>query len=331
MTKVSGRSQRKEILQKLMRKDGSLVMPYFVVEGKRRKNPVASMPGVFQLSVDILVKEVARARGLGIPAVILFGIPARKDLLGSGAYDNDGIVQKAVRELKKKVKGILVITDVCLCEYTSHGHCGIVKKFPEASQSKHAFTDFIDLKPTLDLLTRTALSHTEAGADMVAPSAMMHGQVKAIRSILDRNGFKHIPIMGYSAKFASVFYGPFRDAAESAPRFGDRSSYQLNPSGVDRALAEVASDIKEGADIVMVKPALAYLDVIRAVKAKFRVPLAAYNVSGEYAMVKAASRAGWVDEKKIVSEILTGIKRAGADIVITYHARDVARWKKKGG
>ncbi|MBF0593619.1 MAG: porphobilinogen synthase [Candidatus Omnitrophica bacterium] len=306
----------------------SLVMPYFVVEGKGVRNPVNSMPGVHQLSIDLLVKEVAAAKRLGIPAVLLFGVPSKKDLLATAAYRDDGIVQKAVRAIKKSVKGILVITDVCLCEYTSHGHCGVVKPKYKGAKVK-CLTDFIDLKQTLALLARTAFSHAKAGADMVAPSAMMPLQVEAIRSMLDMNGFKDLPIMSYSAKFASAFYGPFRDAAGSAPQFADRRTYQLDPADAPAALAVVDADIAQGADIVMVKPALPYLDIIRQVKDSFNVPLAAYNVSGEYALVKAAALNGWVDEKKIVLETYSAIKRAGAGIVISYHACDLARWLKE--
>ncbi len=306
-----------------------MIMPYFVVEGRGIRNTVTSMPGVFQLSIDNLVKEVAVAQQLGVAAVILFGIPSAKDLLGTGAYAPEGIVQQAVRAIKKAVKGLLVITDVCLCEYTSHGHCGIVKPTYKNGGATGSLSDFIDVKQTLLSLVATALSQVRAGADMVAPSAMMHGQVAAIRAALDQDGFQHIPIMGYSVKYASAFYGPFRDAALSAPQFGDRSAYQLNPADAGVALKEVAADICEGADIVMVKPALAYLDIIRQVKDKVSVPLAAYNVSGEYAMVKAAAHNGWMDEKKTVLEIFTAIRRAGAGIIISYHACDAARWLKE--
>jgi porphobilinogen synthase len=303
-------------------------MPYFVVEGRRVKKPIHSMPGVFQLSIDILVKEVREARDLGLPAVILFGVPYKKDPLAAGAHAHDGVVQKAVRAIKASVKGMIVITDVCLCEYTSHGHCCVVKHGPKGAAPDCCSKDFIDLEHTLELLAATALSHAEAGADMVAPSAMMDTQVKAIRAALDKNGFKHIPVMGYSAKFASAFYGPFRDAAGSVPQFGDRRAYQLDPVCVKTTMKEVAADIREGADIVMVKPALAYLDIIRLVKDKFKAPLAAYNVSAEYAMVKAAAKHGWIDEKRMVLEILNGIQRAGAKIIISYHACDVMRWMK---
>ncbi len=313
---------RKRIVEKLIGNwPKSLIMPYFVVSGKKIRRPVPSMPGVCQLSIDQLIKDIQSARDLGIRGVILFGIPPEKDLLGSGAYADDGIVQEAVKAVKAKIKDMLVVTDVCLCEYTSHGHCCVLKE-------KRSSDDFIDLPRTLKCLAATALSHARAGADMVAPSAMMKGQVAAIRTALDEGGFLSTPIMGYSAKYASAFYGPFRDAAGSAPQFGDRRSYQLDPCDAKRALREVADDLQEGADIVMVKPALAYLDIIRQVKDRFHAPLAAYNVSAEYAMVKAAAKLGWVDEKRIVLEILTGIKRAGAEIIISYHACDVARWMK---
>jgi porphobilinogen synthase len=272
------------------------------------------MPGVFRLSIDELIKEAKEVKELGIPAVILFGIPEKKDEAASEAYDEEGIIQEALRALKKEVPELILITDVCLCEYMSHGHCGVVKNGE------------IDNDITLELLAQTAVSHAEAGADMVAPSDMMDGRVAAIRSSLDENGFSHIPIMSYAAKYASSFYGPFREAAESAPQFGDRRSYQMDPPNVLEAVREVALDIEEGADIVMVKPALSYLDVVRRVKEEFGYPTAAYNVSGEYSMVKAAAGKGWIDEKKIVLEILTSIKRAGADLILTYHAKDVAKW-----
>jgi porphobilinogen synthase len=290
------------------------IAPFFVTHGRDVRRPVSSMPGVCQLSVDLLVQEVRALAPLGVPAVLLFGVPASKDPLGSEAYARDGIVQRAVAALKDAVPDMVVITDVCLCEYTDHGHCGVV-------ENGHILND-----PTLELLARMALSHVEAGADIVAPSDMMDGHTVAIRRALDAAGHTHTPIMGYSAKFASAFYGPFREAAESAPRFGDRRSYQMDPANGREALREVEADITEGADIVMVKPALAYLDVIRAVRERVPHPLAAYNVSGEYAMVKAAAANGWLDERAITLEILTAIKRAGADLIITYHAADAARW-----
>ena len=290
------------------------IAPFFVTHGRDVRRPVSSMPGVSQLSVDLLVQEVRALAPLGVPAVLLFGVPASKDPLGSEAYARDGIVQRAVAALKDAVPDMVVITDVCLCEYTDHGHCGVV-------ENGQVLND-----PTLELLARMALSHVEAGADIVAPSDMMDGHTVAIRRALDTAGHTHTPIMGYSAKFASAFYGPFREAAESAPRFGDRRSYQMDPANGREALREVEADIAEGADIVMVKPALAYLDVIRAVRERVPHPLAAYNVSGEYAMVKAAAANGWLDERAITLEILTAIKRAGADLIITYHAADAARW-----
>jgi porphobilinogen synthase len=272
------------------------------------------MPGIFRFSPDRLDAEVEEIARLKIPAVLLFGIPEHKDEVGSSAYAPEGVVQQAIRRIKKLVPELLVFTDVCLCEYTSHGHCGIV------------VGDQIDNDRTLPLLAKTALSHAEAGADIVAPSDMMDGRVKAIREMLDASGFEHIPILSYAAKYASAFYGPFRGAAESAPQFGDRLSYQMDYHNGREALREIEQDINEGADIIMVKPALAYLDVIRQARNTFNCPLAAYNVSGEYAMVKAAAKEGWLDERKLVSEILTAIKRAGADIIISYHAKDFARW-----
>jgi porphobilinogen synthase len=302
----------------------NLIMPFFVCPGKKIKKPIVSMPGVFQLSIDNLLKEAKSIRDLGIPAIILFGIPRKKDNLATEAYAEYGIVQQAVRELKARLGHLLVITDVCLCEYTNHGHCGIIKK----SAKKESFQFSIDNDVTLELLAKTALSHAQAGADMVAPSAMMDGQVRAIRKILDAGGFINTAIMAYSAKYSSSFYGPFRQAAESAPQFGDRKSYQLDMANVSEALKEAKLDIQEGADIVMVKPALAYLDVIAKVKEKFNVPLAAYNVSGEFSMVKAAAKLGWLEEEKVILEILTAIKRAGADIIISYHAKEVAKLLK---
>lgn len=291
-----------------------LVYPLFVMHGKNIRKEIKAMPGVFQLSVDELVKEAKELVKLGIKAVILFGIPKIKDEAATQAYVEDGIVQQAIRALKKEVKGLLVITDVCLCEYTSHGHCGIIKD------------DIVQNDVTLEILAQTALSHAEAGADMVAPSDMMDGRIAAIRSTLDEAGFSDTPIMAYSAKYASAFFGPFREAAHSTPAFGDRKTYQMDPPNSIEALRETALDIEEGADIVMVKPAIAYLDVVKAVKEEFGYPTAAYNVSGEYSMVKAAAAAGMIDERKVVIEIMTSLKRAGADIIITYHAKDVAKW-----
>ncbi|MDO8688377.1 MAG: porphobilinogen synthase, partial [Dehalococcoidales bacterium] len=297
---------------------GDLVYPLFVVEGKGVKQEIASMPGAFRFSVDLLPAEVEEIAKLGIPAVLLFGIPENKDEVGSGAYQRQGIVQQAIRVIKRAVPELLVVTDVCLCEYTSHGHCGVV------------VDGSVDNDQTLVLLARTAMSHAEAGADIIAPSDMMDGRVKAIREKLDEEKFQHIPILSYAAKYTSAFYGPFREAAESAPQFGDRRTYQMDPPNVREALREVEQDIAEGADIIMVKPALAYLDVIRRVRDTFDYPLAAYNVSGEYAMVKAAAQRGWLDERRTIEEILTAIKRAGADIIITYHAKEVSGWLKEG-
>jgi porphobilinogen synthase len=294
------------------------IYPLFVVHGRGVRREVGSMPGVYQLSVDQLGAEVEELLELGIGAVLVFGIPAQKDELASEAYDPDGIVQRAVRELKKRAPDLVVITDVCNCEYTSHGHCGIVRDGRIVND------------PTLELLARTAVSHAEAGADMVAPSDMMDGRVLAIREALDRAGFIEVPILSYAAKYASAFYGPFREAAESAPAFGDRRSHQMDPGNRREALREIETDIEEGADAIIVKPALAYLDVIAAARERFEVPIAAYNVSGEYAMVKAAARNGWIDEQGVVLELLTGIRRAGAQMIITYHAKDVARWLRSG-
>jgi len=312
------RLRRTERLRALVRENrvdaGDLVYPIFVVEGKGIKQEISSMPSIFRFSPDQLDAEIEEVAGLKIPAVLLFGIPKQKDELGSSAYAPQGVVQQAVRRIKKSAPQLLVITDVCLCEYTSHGHCGVV------------VGDQIDNDQTLPLLAKTALSHAEAGTDIVAPSDMMDGRVKAIRESLDKDGFQQIPILSYAAKYASAFYGPFREAAESAPQFGDRRSYQMDPPNIREALREIEQDINEGADIVMVKPALAYLDVIRQARNAFNCPLAAYNVSGEYAMVKAAVKQGWLEERRAVMEILTAIKRAGADIIISYHAKDVARW-----
>jgi len=295
-----------------------LIYPLFVCPGQNVKREVRSMPGVYQQSIDNLIRDCEEIYKLGIPAVILFGIPEHKDEYGSEAYDENGIIQRAVRALKKEIPELVVITDVCLCEYTSHGHCGIVK---EVAPGKYEIAN----DETVELLAKEALSHAEAGADMVAPSDMMDGRVSAIRKILDENGFQNVPIMAYSAKYASGFYGPFREAAESAPKFGDRKSHQMDPANSDEAIREVALDILEGADIVMVKPALAYLDVIYRVKHEFKVPVAAYQVSGEYSMIKAAALNGWIDEQRIMLETLTAIKRAGADLILTYFAKDVAR------
>ena len=297
----------------------NLVMPLFARPGKGVRRPIASMPGNFQFSVDELAKEAREIHKLGVPAILLFGIPDRKDEKASGAYAKHGIVQTAVRAVKDAVPEMVVITDVCNCEYTSHGHCGIVRKRRDGALD-------VDNDATLELLAKSAVSHAEAGADIVAPSDMMDGRVAAIRRALDGAGFEQTPIMSYAAKFASGFYGPFRDAAESPPQFGDRRTYQMDYANGDEAMREVALDVAEGADIVMVKPALAYLDLVRRVKERFSLPTAVYNVSGEFAMVKAAAENGWLDERTVVMELMTAFRRAGADIVITYWAKDVARW-----
>ena len=316
------RLRRNENLRRMTREThlrvDDLIMPLFIVPGTGVENPIGSMPGIAQLSVDRAVEECQQIRDLGIPGVILFGIPDEKDAVGSDAYNDNGIIQRALRALKEEVPGLTLITDVCLCEYTDHGHCGLIKG------------NDVENDATLELLVKESLSHVRAGADMVAPSDMMDGRVGAIRQALDREGFPHIPIMAYAAKFASGFYGPFREAAESTPQFGDRRSYQMDPANGDEALREVALDIEEGADIVMVKPALPYLDIIRRVKEKFDYPLAAYNVSGEYAMLKAAALNGWLDEERVMLEALTSIKRAGADLILTYFAKDAARILEKG-
>jgi porphobilinogen synthase len=294
-----------------------LIYPLFVITGEKIKNEVKSMPGVFQFSVDNLVEECKEVASLGIPAVILFGIPKNKDEKGSSAYDPHGIISRAIKAIKAEVKNLLIITDVCLCEYTSHGHCGLLK-------GEEILND-----ETIALLAKEALTHAQAGADIIAPSDMMDGRVAAIRKILDDNGFEKIPIMSYAAKYASGYYGPFRDAANSTPAFGDRRSHQMDIANALEALKEVETDIEEGADIVMIKPAGPYLDIIRRVKDKFGMPTAAYQVSGEYAMIKAAGQNGWIDEERVMIESLTAIKRAGADMFLTYFAKDAARWIDK--
>ena len=315
------RLRRTPILRNLVRETSlatsDLIWPLFVVPGSNVKTPIASLPGQYHLSADKLVDEVKTARDLGVMAVILFGLPEAKDEVGSQAYAPDGVVQRALEKLKAEAPGVVLMTDVCLCEYTSHGHCGLLKG------------EEVDNDATLDLLARQAVSHARAGADVVAPSDMMDGRVARIRQALDLEGFSHVVIMSYAAKYASAFYGPFREAAQSAPAFGDRRGYQMDPANAREALREVELDVEEGADIVMVKPAMAYLDVIRRVRDRVDLPLAAYNVSGEYAMIKAAAERGWIDEKAIVLELLTGIKRAGADLILTYFAPAVARWLRE--
>ena len=308
---------RKMVRETILGTD-DLVYPLFAVHGRGVREPIGPMPGQFHLSIDELLKECKDAASMGIPAVLLFGLPLDKDPRGSEAYAEDGIIQQAVRAVKDTIPDLLVITDVCLCEYTSHGHCGVV----EDGRIKN--------DPTLELIARTAVSHAEAGADLIAPSDMMDGRVAAVREGLDESGFPETPIMAYSAKYASAFYGPFREAADSTPQFGDRRSYQMDPANAMEAMREVALDVDEGADIVMVKPALPYLDVIARVKGEFGLPVAAYSVSGEYAMLKAAGQLGWLDEERAVLEALTGIRRAGADIIITYFAKDAARLIEQG-
>jgi len=312
------RLRRTETLRALVRENrvevGDLVYPMFIVEGKGIKEEITSMPGIFRYSPDQLPLEIEEVARLKIPAVLLFGIPEHKDENGSSAYHREGVVQQAIGVIKNSVPELIVITDVCLCEYTSHGHCGVVTN------------EQVDNDQTLPLLAKMAVSHVEVGADIVAPSDMMDGRVKVIRESLDEKGFQHIPILSYAAKYASAFYGPFREAAESVPQFGNRRGYQMDPPNVREALREVEQDIAEGADIIMIKPALAYLDVIRQVRNAFNYPLAAYNVSGEYAMVKAAAQRGWIDERRVILETLTAIKRAGAEIILTYHAKEFARW-----
>jgi len=316
------RLRRTEKLRLLVRENrvtpNDLVYPVFVTHEKSARREITSMPGCFHVGVDRIGEVAEQVAAAGLPALLLFGIPAAKDELGSGAYDEQGVVQQAVRAIKAARSDLLVITDVCLCEYTSHGHCGQLKG------------DTVANDPTVSLLSRVALSHARAGADMVAPSDMMDGRVAAIRSALDREGFEDVVILSYAAKYASAFYGPFREAAGSAPAFGDRRSYQMDPANLREAMREIQLDLEEGADIVMVKPGLAYLDVVREARRRFDAPLAVYNVSGEYSMVKAAAAQGWVDERGIVLELLTAFKRAGADLILTYHALDAARWLREG-
>jgi len=314
------RLRRTEKLRSFVRQNrlstAGLVYPMFVCTGSKVRHEISSMPGIFQQSADQIVEECREVESLGIPAVVLFGLPDTKDPEGRVSLAADGVVQRAIEAIKKAKLDLLVITDVCLCEYTDHGHCGVLNDHEIVNDA------------TLDILSEQALSHARAGADMVAPSDMMDGRVGAIRTKLDKHKFENVPIMAYSAKYCSGFYGPFREAAHSAPTFGDRRSYQMDPANASESLREVAFDIEEGADIVMVKPALPYLDIIRMVRDRFDVPVAAYNVSGEYSMVKAAASKNWIDEKRIVLEIITGIQRAGASIILTYHAKDVARWLK---
>lgn len=316
------RLRQRELLRVLVQESHlraeQLILPLFVVEGEDRKVPVKSMPGVFQLSIDNLIKEVRSAISMGVKSILLFGIPVSKDDRGSEAYSSEGITQKAIRALRKEFKNLIIITDVCLCEYTNHGHCGMLKKNDRNEV-------IVDNDSTLKLLAQTALSHIQAGADIVAPSDMMDGRVRAIRTKLDENGYQNAVIMSYAAKFASSFYGPFRDAADSAPQFGDRRAYQMNPANGDEALREVQMDIEEGADIVMVKPGLPYLDILYRVKETFKYPTAAYMVSGEYAMIKAAGLNGWIDEERVMYESHLSMVRAGADLIITYAAKELCQ------
>lgn len=314
------RIRGKEVFRRMVRETtlsvNDLIYPMFSAFGSGIKKEVSSMPGIYQQSIEHIVTEAKEVHGLGIPAVILFGIPETKDAVGSDAYAEHGIIQETVRAIKKEAPGLAVITDVCLCEYTDHGHCGIIRDGD------------VDNDVTVDLLAREALSHARAGADMVAPSDMMDGRVNAIRQILDENGFSHIPVMSYAVKYASGYYGPFREAAESTPQFGDRRSYQMDPANRREALREAQQDIDEGADIIMVKPGLPYLDILRDLRNEYTMPLAVYNVSGEYSMIKGAAANGWIDEERVVMETMLAFKRAGADLIITYHAKDVARWLK---
>lgn len=315
--------RRREALRKLIRETelslSQLVMPYFVQEGRSGKEPIEAMPGQFRWGPEALLRELEEIQELGLGSILLFGLPAAKDPTGSSAFDSKGVVQETLRLIRKNFPELVVLTDVCLCAYTDHGHCGILNDVGE-----------VENDASLEVLKKVAVSHAEAGADVVAPSDMMDGRVRAIREALDRVGFSQTAILSYAAKYASAFYGPFREAAASAPASGDRKGYQMDPANREEALREIQMDIEEGADLVMVKPALAYLDVIREAKERFQFPLAAYNVSGEYAMVKAAAQAGWLDEHKIVLEILTSLRRAGAQVILTYHAKEVAQWAREG-
>lgn len=319
MRRLRKTSAVRNLLQEVQISLNDLIYPMFAIEGNNLKNPIPSMPGIYQYSTENLLFELEKVIKKGINAIILFGIPNEKDAVGSGAFAEDGIIQKSVYAIKKAFPELLVITDVCLCEYTDHGHCGLIMDGKIVND------------PTLELLAKTALSHAQAGADIVAPSDMMDGRVGAIRKALDKSGYEETLIMSYSAKYASAFYGPFRDAAGSAPQFGDRSSYQMDPkASVKQAIQETLLDIEEGADMVIVKPALAYMDIIKTVTDEFLCPVASYNVSGEYAMIKAAAEKGWIDEKKIVLELIMGLKRAGSNMIITYHAPDIATWLSEG-
>jgi len=326
LRKFRSNAQIKDLFSQTQILAKNLIMPYFAITGRNKREPIKTMPGIYRLSSENLIQDINEIRGLGIKAILLFGIAQKKDALGTEAYSRDGIVQKTIKAIKKEIKDIIIITDVCLCGYIDHGHCGIIKKIKPERKSQNGF--MVDNDETLKILAKIALSHAEAGADFVAPSAMMDGQVKAIREALDNNGFRDTGILAYSAKYASNFYWPFREALDSRPQFGDRKTYQMDYRNSDEALREIEQDINEGADIVMVKPALSYLDIIYRVKEKFDVPLVAYNVSGEYSLIKSAAGKDLVNEKDIVLEILTSIKRAGADLIITYHAKEAAKWLK---
>ncbi|HEX2768316.1 MAG TPA: porphobilinogen synthase [Geobacteraceae bacterium] len=316
--RLRGREVFRSMVRETSLSVNDLIYPMFSAYGKGIKKEVSSMPGIFQQSIEHIVEEAQAAHELRVPAVLLFGIPEKKDAVGSGAYARDGIIQETIRALKKEVPGVAVITDVCMCEYTDHGHCGIIRD------------NDVDNDATLELLCKEALSHAQAGADMVAPSDMMDGRVGAIRETLDKNGFSHIPIMSYAAKYASGYYGPFREAAESTPQFGDRRSYQMDPGNRLEAIREAQMDVEEGADIIMVKPGLPYLDIVREMRNEFNLPLAVYNVSGEYSMIKAAAKMGWIDEDRVTMETMLSFKRAGADLILTYHAVEVAKLLHKG-
>jgi porphobilinogen synthase len=316
--RIRGREVFRNMVRETSLSANDLIYPMFSAFGKGIKKEISSMPGIYQQSIENIVEEAQEAYELGVPAVILFGIPEKKDAVGSDAYSETGIIQETIRELKKNVPNLAVITDVCMCEYTDHGHCGIIKNGD------------VDNDETLELLAKEALSHAQAGADMVAPSDMMDGRVAAIREALDNNGYKDIPLMSYAVKYASGYYGPFREAAESTPQFGDRRSYQMDPGNRLEAIREARMDVEEGADILMVKPGLPYLDIVRDVRNEFNLPTAVYNVSGEYSMVKAAANMGWIDEDRVVMETMLSFKRAGADLILTYHSKEVAKLLKKG-
>jgi porphobilinogen synthase len=325
LKRLRSNEQARELFAETKISVKDFIMPYFVIEGKNTREPIKSMPGIYRLSIDNLIEDIKETKSLGIKAIFVFGIPNRKDNLGTQAYQKNGIVQKTIKAIKKNIKDIVIITDVCLCGYTSHGHCGILKTHSARRKAQKAI---INNDETLRILAKIAISHAQAGVDFVAPSAMMDGQVKAIREALDKSGFQDSGILAYSVKYASCFYGPFREALDSTPQFGDRKTYQIDFRNSNQALREIEEDIKEGADIIMVKPALAYLDIIQKAKQRFNIPLAAYNVSGEYSLAKLGIDNGYFKEKEAIFEILTSIKRSGADLIITYHAKEAAKWLK---